>query len=166
MAEESKTAFKDLAPEVRRKYFLGFQETMVKIWRERINMLGVIENPRRHSREGEPHLYERLVFLPVLANEQCTEVTLSQEFLEYGLYQDFGVGGEKWRGNPGDYLAPNPNRHIKGMSHSGQKERERRRWFSVAYYRSVMNLKEFLSENYGNEFIGMISDIFERTSKA
>jgi len=153
------TETQNMAPQVRAQYFQAWNETMIKIWRERINMLGVIEDPRRKSREGQPHLYERLTFLPVTHDGRYMEVSLTQEFLEYGLYQDFGVGREKYRGNPGD---------IGKTTKAGNARhfRERRKWFSTSYYRSVMNMKEFMAENMGHEFIGLISDAFERTAKA
>lgn len=42
------------------------------------------------------------------------------------------------------------------------KKRQRRRWFSRKYYASVMNLKEFLEENIGKEFCGLVSNALSR----
>ena len=53
-------------------------------------------------------------------------------------------------------------------NNSGSDKRElytiaqRRRWFSRKYYASVMNLKEFLEENIGATFTGLISDFARR----
>ena len=38
------------------------------------------------------------------------------------------------------------------------KVRKRRIWFSKKYYASVMNLKEFMSDSIGREFVGLISN--------
>ena len=76
------------------------------------------------------------------------EVGLSQSFLEYGLWQDYGTGRETPRGNSGDL--------------GRAKKRQRRRWFSRKYYASVMNLKEFLEENIGKEFCGIISSALSK----
>ena len=89
--------------------------------------------------------------LPVKADGRFFEVTLSQAFLEYGLWQDYGVGGETPRGNSGD------------LGHA--KKRKRRPWFSKKYYASVLNLRDFLGENIGQEFQGVIADTFARTNR-
>ena len=70
--------------------------------------------------------------LPVRADGRFFEVGLSQTFLEYGLWQDYGTG----------------------------RDRQRRKWFSTKYYASVMNIKEFLEENLGWQFCGIIADSF------
>lgn len=134
----------DKALTEREKYILAFNETMLKIWRERITLLGVYERPRRKNRVEDPHLLDTLVSLPVKADGQFFEVQLSQQFLEYGVWQDYGTGRETPRGNSGD------------IGHA--KVRQKRRWFSVKYYASVMNLKDFFAENLGRQFQGLIAD--------
>ena len=74
-----------------------------------------------------------------------------QEFLEYGLWQDYGVGRETPRGNSGDI--------------GRAKVRQRRPWFSKRYYASVLNLRDFFGENLGREFQGIMADTFERLNK-
>ena len=46
-----------------------------------------------------------------------------------------------------------------------RKVRQRRPWFSKKYYASVLNLRDFLGENIGQEFQGVIADTFARTNK-
>ena len=82
------------------------------------------------------------------ADGRFFEVGLSQSFLEYGLWQDYGTGRETPRGNSGDL--------------GRAKKRQRRRWFSRKYYASVMRLKEFLEENIGAEFCGIISSALSK----
>ena len=79
-------------------------------------------------------------------DSKCSQVQLSQAFLEYGLWQDYGTGREVPRGNTGDI--------------GRQKKRQRRRWFSRKYYASVMNIKEFMADSLGKEFLGIISSAF------
>jgi hypothetical protein len=86
--------------------------------------------------------------LPVRADGRFFEVGLSQAFLEYGLWQDYGTGKETPRGNSGDI--------------GREKKRKRRRWFSKKYYSSVMNIRDFFADNLGREFQGIISDAFDR----
>jgi hypothetical protein len=78
------------------------------------------------------------------------EVGLSQTFLEYGLWQDYGTGRETPRGNSGDI--------------GRDKVRQRGRWFSRKYYASVMNIRDFFADNLGKEYQGILSDIFDDKS--
>ena len=121
----------------REKYVLAFNDTMLKIWQEQITLLDVIDT---HSLLRSP------IALPVRTDGRFFEVGLSQTFLEYGLWQDYGTGRETPRGNSGD------------LGH--EKVRGRRRWFSRKYYASVMNIKEFFADNLGKEYQGILSDIF------
>ena len=125
------------AQDEREKYVMAFNDTMLKIWQEQITLLGVIDT---HSLLRSP------TALPVRTDGRFFEVGLSQAFLEYGLWQDYGTGRETPRGNSGD------------LGH--EKVRGRRRWFSRKYYASVMNIKEFFADNLGKEYQGILSDIF------
>ena len=125
------------AQEEREKYVLAFNDTMIKIWKEQITLLGVIDTHR---------LLRRPISLPVRANGLFFEVGLSQAFLEYGLWQDYGTRRETPRGNSGDI--------------GRDKVRKRRRWFSQKYYASVMNIRDFFADNLGKEYQGIIADSF------
>ena len=126
------------AQDEREKYVMAFNDTMLKIWQEQITLLGVIDT---HSLLRSP------TALPVRTDGRFLEVGLSQAFLEYGLWQDYGTGRETPRGNSGDL--------------GREKVRGRRRWFSRKYYASVMNIKEFFADNLGKEYQGILSDIFD-----
>ena len=130
------------AQEEREKYIKAWNETMLRIWQERITLLEVIDTGR---------LLASPVAMPVRADGRFIEVTLSQEFLEYGLWQDYGVGRETPRGNSGDI--------------GRAKVRQRRPWFSKRYYASVMNLRDFFGDNLGREFQDIMADTFERLNK-
>ena len=121
--------------EERRKYVTAFNSTMIKIWRERISMLKVVDTGA---------LYRSLLAVGMRADGRFTEITLSQSFNTYGIFQDYGTGREVPRGNPGD------------IGHD--KVRRRRPWFSKKYYASVMNLKEFYADSLGREFCGIVAD--------
>ncbi len=125
------------AQDEREKYVMAFNDTMLKIWQEQITLLGVIDT---HSLLRSP------TALPVRTDGRFFEVGLSQAFLEYGLWQDYGTGRETPRGNSGDL--------------GREKVRGQRRWFSRKYYASVMNIKEFFADNLGKEYQGILSDIF------
>ena len=125
------------AQEEREKYVLAFNDTMIKIWKEQITLLGVIDTKS---------LLRSPISLPVRADGRFFEVGLSQAFLEYGLWQDYGTGRETLRGNSGDI--------------GRDKVRKRRRWFSRKYYASVMNIRDFFADNLGKEYQGIIADSF------
>ena len=98
----------------REKFVLAFNDTMLKIWREQMTLLGVIDTGRLlHSPKS----------LPVRADGRFIELGLSQSFLEYGLWQNFGTGKEIPRGNHGDI--------------GRERKRKKKPWFSRKYYASA-----------------------------
>ena len=127
------------AQQEREKFVTAFNDTMLRIWQEQITLLGVIDTGA---------LLASPKSLPVRADGRFFEVGLSQSFLEYGLWQDYGTGRETPRGNLGDL--------------GRAKKRKRRRWFSRKYYASVMRLKEFYEENIGRTFCGILSSALSK----
>ena len=88
MAERTQTD----AQQEREKYVMAFNKTMIDIWKERLTLLDVRDTDR---------LLHSPASLSVRHDGRFFEVQLSQEFLEYGLWQDYGVGRETPRGNSG-----------------------------------------------------------------
>lgn len=123
----------------RGKYVRAFNDTMIKIWKEQITLLHVIDTQR---------LLRSPIAIGMNADGKFSEVHLSQAFLEYGLWQDYGTGKEVPRGNSGDIGRP--------------KVRKERHWFSRKYYMSVMNIREFMGESLGRQFQGIISDALDQ----
>ena len=124
--------------EERKKFILAFNDTMVKIWKERITLLDVIDTGT---------LLNSVIGVRCNADGKFLQIELSQAFRTYGLWQDRGVGKEVARGNPGDI--------------GRDKMRVAKRWFSLKYFASFYKLREFLSDNVGRQFLGMTSDVFE-----
>ena len=122
----------------RQKYVAAFNDTMIKIWKERITLLDVIDTKT---------LLNSPISLGYKADGKLVDVHLTQAFREYGLWQYYGTGRETPRGNPGDI--------------GRAKVRQRRRWFSIKYYASFMNIKEFYADNLGKEFIGIINEALD-----
>lgn len=116
--------------EERKRYVRAFNATMIKIWREQIALLGVIDTGA---------LYRSTVAVSLSADGKFTSVTLEQSFNTYGLFVDYGTGGSTPRGNSGDLGAGFTNR------------RKRKRWFSRKYFASVMNIQEFFADNLGRD---------------
>ena len=124
----------DKQREEREKFVFAFNRTMITIWCEQITLLNVIDTGR---------LLRSLKALPVRADGRFIEIGLSQSFLEYGLWQNFGTGKEIPRGNSGDIVR--------------ERKRQKKPWFSRKYYASVMNLRDFLADNIAHEFVGIVA---------
>lgn len=121
--------------EARRKFVTAFNSTMVMIWRERITMLSVV-------RTGA--LYGSVIGMYAAMNNDASEFQLQQEFLTYGIWQNYGTGRETPRGNPGDIVRV--------------KVRRKRPWFQPKYFGSVMNLRDFMGESLSLEYLAMMSN--------
>jgi len=125
------------AIEQRQRYVEAWNNTMISIWQEQITMLDVIDTGQ---------LLQSPISLPVHADGRFFEISLTQQFLEYGLWQDYGTGREISRGNKGDI--------------GRVKVRERRQWFSKKYYSSVLNFRDFMADSVGQEFCGIFTEMF------
>lgn len=118
----------------REKFVTAFNETMLKIWKEQMTLLDVIDTGA---------LLASPKALPLRADGRFLELGLSQSFLEYGLWQNFGTGKEIPRGNNGDI--------------GRERKRKKKPWFSRKYYASVMNLRDFLADNMAKGFVGVVA---------
>ena len=122
----------------REKFVTAFNETMLKIWKEQMTLLDVIDTGA---------LLASPKSLPLRADGRFMELGLSQSFLEYGLWQNFGTGKETPRGNKGDI--------------GRKKVRQKKPWFSRKYFASVMNLRDFLADNMAKEFVGVVAQALD-----
>ena len=86
----------------REQYVRAWNDTMIKIWQERITLLDVIDTGR---------LLQSPCTIPIQADGRFVELTISEQFLEYGLWQDFGTGRETPRGIL--LLRPQPPRFLR-----------------------------------------------------
>lgn len=130
--------------EARRKYVRAFNSTIVKIWREQISLLGVVDTGA---------LYRSTVGVSLTADGKFIDITLSQAFNTYGLFVDYGTGRNTPRGHR-EALSSERNPGDIGKANG----RKRKRWFSRKYYASVMNIQEFYADSLGQEFCRAISN--------
>lgn len=119
----------------RKRYCDAWNETMIEIWKDRIALLGVYDSGA---------LMSSIMSMKYVSADDYTEVQMQFGFLQYGVWQDLGTGREVARGNPGDI--------------GRAKVRERRQWFSKAFYSSVLNIRNFMADNIGREFAGIVSN--------
>ena len=127
----------------RRKFVEAWNKTMIDIWAERIAKLDVIDTGA---------LWRSPKVLSVKADGRFYDITLSHTFLEYGLWQDLGVGREIRHGDYG---------YNKEYIENHGRKREPRRWLSPKYYSSVMNLRDFMAESLGDEFKSMFCNALD-----
>lgn len=120
----------------RKKFVEAWNKTMIDIWQEKIYKYHIIDTG---------NLYASPKALSIKADGRFYDITLSQAFLEYGIWQDLGTGREVPIGNGGDI--------------GREKVRQRRPWFSPKYYASVMNLRDFYAESLGYEFVGLFANL-------
>lgn len=125
--------------EERERYIRAFNSTMVRIWKEKIMMLGVVDSGS---------LYNSVVGLSVSADDKITSVELSQCFNEYGLYQERGTGSNTPKGNPGDI--------------GGKNRRVKKPWFTRKHLASMFNIREFFADSLGMEACSVISNALDR----
>lgn len=119
----------------RQLFVEAFNTTQITMWQEQITLLDVIDTGK---------LLGSVAGIRCDHDGKVTVVTLEQQFLEYGLFQEYGTGREVPRGNSGD------------IGH--EKVRQRKPWMSRKLYASVMNLQEMFADSMGREFCGIVAD--------
>lgn len=131
-----------------REYGLGWQDKMVEIWRDRIDLMGIRDTGALRASVDKGHF-------------SLGEAggSLSFRYLEYGICVDLGVGNGYRRGNGGDlpFLAPSYR-----IEHKLGKPRERRPWFNRSWYISLMVLKDKLGDVIGEKFAGLFDNLDAR----
>lgn len=131
----------------RKHYVEAFNDTMINIWAEKIQKFDIIDTGTLLRSLSGLHT--------VILKSDYSSFEISEEFVEYGLYQDRGTGKETWKGNPGDISR---KFDAAGNKLRVDKIREKRPWFSKKYFASVMNLKDFMADNLGKSFGAIISN--------
>ena len=129
-------------------YAQGWQDKMVDIWRDRIDLLRVRDTGALRASIGKGHF-----------SFGEAGGSMSFQYLEYGIFVDLGVGNGYRRGNGGDlaFLAPSYR-----LEHNLGQPRERRPWFNRSWYISLMVLKDKLADVIGERFAGMFDNLDAR----
>ncbi|WP_278365951.1 hypothetical protein [Phocaeicola barnesiae] len=136
--------------EDRKKYQEAWAEMMVNIWREKIERLHVIDTYSLHQQIKDN---------VVTSSDSIS--TIQHKFLEYGIYQDLGVGNGYSKDNGANLEILNP---VYRAEHNMGEPRKPRVWFSRSYFASVMVLKEQMAYMYGEEFCGLLVDKIEEAN--
>lgn len=148
-------------------YEEGWTKAMPIYWREKLLSLGVYDTGK---------LYRSLT-----GSINVNHTEIMHKFLEYGIYVEAGTGKEFTKGSEGrnaqgqlkilddsyrEEHGLNKRRKVKGKWVGGHP-REKKPWFALKYYSSVMRLSEFEANYYGEAYNGLLStalqDIFGNT---
>lgn len=121
--------------ETRRKFVEAYNDTQVRIWKDRIRILKAVDTGSL-LRSPLPGLK--------LYNDDISDVRLSQSFLDYGIWVNFGVGREMPAG--------------KRLPEGSSPRRRAKRWFDRSFYRSVANLRDFMAESFGRSAVGLVAN--------
>lgn len=120
----------------REEWVRAWSKMMVDIWREKIDLLNV-------NLTG--NLYQQLAEASFYSQDEVYEIIHS--FPYYGIFVDRGTGKEIPIGNSGD-LGFTPTREPK-------------KWLSPKHYASIMKLRDFMADSFGQEAITLIKDKIE-----
>lgn len=127
------------------KYTRAWYDMMVKIWKDRIDLLGVIRTGALRASIGHTAL-----------GINHYDIHAEFQYLQYGLYVDRGVGNGY---RPGEGLAEYIDKDYRRSHKHYKTHRDRRPWFTISWYVSREVLKNKLSDIMGEEFIGAVSQI-------
>lgn len=126
--------------EQRREYVTGFNDLMLKIWKEQISKFGAIDTAT---------LYRSVLCKTSQFDGKVIDVMLAYNFVEYGIYVDRGTGRKVPGQNPGDI--------------GRAKVRQARPWFSKKWFRSFINIRNFFADSLGEEFCAVIPRVLGST---
>lgn len=118
---------------------------MTTIWRERIVRLGAVSTG---------HLFDSVVQHSISVSAQT--ISISFDFLEYGIYVDAGTGKGYKRNNGGSlHFLDNRYRAERRLG----KPRERRPWYSTSWYISKRVLADYIAKRTGYKLAALFSNI-------
>lgn len=119
----------------RRAFIDAYNTTQVNIWKDRIRILGVIRTGR---------LLRSVAPVSLIHDADYLDFSLKQSFQYYGIWVNFGVGREMKAG--------------QRLPEGSHPRRRAKRWFDRSHFRSVANLRDFMAQNLGREFVAIISN--------
>lgn len=125
----------------------GWADQMVRIWREKINQLRVVDTGAlRESIDRE-------------ITGSGGDKAIVHTFLEYGLYQDMGVGsGYKKSYQSGGIGLAFLDAEYREQHKLGEP-RKPRRWFSKKYYASVKVMAEVRTEMLAQDSAMLVANV-------
>lgn len=123
----------------RQRYYESWNKTMELMWQEQIVLLKAFDTGALFRSIGGESFSSH--------NESFTEMQFRESFLEYGIYVERGTGSNTPKGNPGDIGRDNP--------------RKKKPWLNKKWWYSTQRIKDFMADNIGREFIGILATNFK-----
>lgn len=129
----------------------GWADMMVKIWKENIMRLAIVDTGRLLSS------------IQYQKTDTEGQITIAHQFMLYGIFVARGVGNGYRRGNSGkddeNGLQFLGKRYRK--EHKMGKPRKKREWFLPRYLTSIEVLSEVERGLYGEAYMGTLSNVIE-----
>jgi hypothetical protein len=119
-----------------RPTFEAWFEVAIKIQQKKIALLGIKDWGEKRARQGYAlSLLESLNYSIQGVGDFSAKGELQYNI--YGKFVDMGVGGNYYKGNPGD------------VPKKGAVQRNRKEWHSRIFYAQVMRFREIMTQKYG-----------------
>lgn len=129
------------------EYGKGWYDMMVRIWRDRLQMMRVYRTGSLLGSVAGSGL-----------QQQGYSMQAAFRFLEYGVYVDAGTGNGYTRGNGGNLeILDKAYRYKNKMG----KQRKRRPWFSRSWAISSRVIAEEWQKSVGDSFVGLFDNLEE-----
>lgn len=145
-------------------YINEWTRTQLLIWREKLERQKIIRSGALHESFKQS----------ILRAGDSTTITMT--FLQYGVYQELGVGYGYTHGNGGDLpFLDKAYREEHGLNKprkvgpawggkkTSGKPRQRREWYAKKLYMSTMAMVEDLARIYGDNAAQVICDALSDT---
>ena len=127
------------------EYAQGWYDMMTRIWRDRLQMMGVYDTGQLLSSVSSAGL-----------NVDGYNMSAAFQFIQYGIYVDAGTGNGYTRGNGGDlkFLGK-----AYRYEHKLGKQRKPRPWFSRSWAISTRVLADEMQRLIGEAFVGIFDNL-------
>lgn len=145
----------------------NWAEMMVQIWRDKLEYWNIRRTGELMDSFTESVTHDGLA------------ASIVMRFLDYGIYQAYGVGYGYGKDNGGDlpFLGAAYRKEHRldvprkvgpawGGYYTSGEPRERRDWFNPKLYASLMRMKETMAHMVGEEAAAVICDALEDRRKA
>lgn len=131
--------------EARMRWLTGWNSMMVTIWQERLAALGGIDTGA---------LFNSLRSIEFKADGRMQSITITHQFLKYGIYVARGVGRGYSKGKS------NTSTRLRSGQVLSSTLREKRPWLFGVYNKSVRRLVNFYKDSIGSEFVAMSKSLY------
>lgn len=134
-----------------RKWLDEWAKKMIEIWRDKLTYWSIKDTGKLMDSFKDAVHHNGL------------SANILMHFLDYGIYQAYGVGRGYKRGNGGNLYFLDPKYREE---HNLGEPRQRRDWFNPKLFGSMMRLRETMARMIGEEAAAVICDALDDARKA